>query len=905
MTTSGTILLALFAVSGACGLVYEVVWIRWLGLVTGNFSTATATVVAVFMGGMALGYWAVGRRAGALSPRRALALYAALEAAIAVLGALSPLLFRTSSPLYLALATSFSLPIARAVVAGLFLLPPAFLMGGTLPAILPAAGGGRLAGLYAANTAGAAAGPLLAAFVLMPRAGMTLAVLAAAGLNAAVAIAAFILSRRLPAGAGDDRSSAVPASPVPPWWAATLAAGCGLLALAWEVTLARLVILIVTGVSVYGLAVTLSSFLAGMAAGAWAAGAWAAGAWTAGGALRRFRLPASVTAGPAAVGLALLLPWAFSLALPLWDRIPPLLYRFWSGNPPLLLWQAVNCAVAFVLTLSVAGAFGFALPALVTAASRPRSREVGRLFGANALGAVVGAPLAGFVLMPLLGLDRTVSLLGGLSLAAAALAIAAALPRHRLPVAFAALFAIPLPFLVPAPDRRIENAGMHMRTFRFAGMEIMDAMEQAGSIVFQEDGPTARVAVRRGPNARVLVINGKSDSGTSLTDMLTMTLAAHIAVLTRGSSGDCLVIGLGAGITAGSLLRYPVRSVTAVEIEPAVYRAARMFSDVNHDALNDPRMSVVLDDARHRLLADSRTYDVIVSEPTNLYVSGMASLFTAEFYRLARSRLAPGGVFCQWVHYYEVNAEDCRMAARTFASVFPNATLWYLTGGDFFLVGSDFLQVLDLGRIRAIYMDWRIADDLKRIGIGTPEAFASRMLMGSPDLAAFAGSGRLTTDDLPVPEFTTPYRMNDLQSPTINRDLLQGHPAESPLPLARESADDRVALAERYEADGALRRSLAEYRQAARLRPSYGTAWWGIAHIMQFLKDDEGARGAVSRGLAKSPGYAPLIALVGELGRGRERDPFTDAGAPSGGAQEGGAPKADGAAGKEARGEGH
>jgi spermidine synthase len=860
MMIPGPILLALFAVSGMCGLVYEVVWTRWLGLVTGSFAHATAVAIAVFMGGMALGYIAGGRLAARLSPRRALLLYASLEAGIAALGALSPLLFRASSPVYLALAAHLPFYAIRITVAGCLLFPPAVLMGATLPAILPAAGSGRLAGLYAANTLGAAVGPLVAAFILMPRVGMTLTALTAAALNAGVSACAFLLARRTPAG--EEEAGKEPTGGGEGWAIPALAAACGLLALAWETALARLMILLVTGVSVYGLAVTLSSFLAGMSAGAGAAGA----------VLRRWgrAIPGGALA---AVAAALVFPWVASLSLPLWDRIPPLLFRFWSSNPPLWAWQSFNYGAAFLVGLGVAGAFGFALPSL---APRANPRQAGLLFGANTLGAVVGAPLAGFVLMPLLGVDRTISLLGVLSLLTGAAAAFISLPRYRLPILAGVLFCHFLPFLVPGLDRRIENAGMHMRTFRFDGMDIMDAMEEAGAIIFQEDGSTARVAVRSTRKVMVLAINGKSDSGTSIMDMLTMTLGAHIAALSRGAPGECLVIGLGAGITAGSLLRYPENAVTAVEIEPAVVRAASRFSGVTYDALRDPRLRVVLDDARHFLAVTPLRYDIIVSEPSNLYVSGMANLFTAEFYRLARSRLNPGGVFCQWVHFYEVSPEDCRRAVRTFASAFPQVTLWYLTGGDFFLVGSDFPQALDLGRLRAAYGDWRIADDLKRIGVLTPAAFASFMLMGPADAVAFGGTGNLVTDDLPVPEFTSPYRMNDLNSPTDNLAVLQSFPVRDPVPLAGGSVEDRMDLAGRYRDAGALRRSLVEFRAAARARPSPREAWLGMAQVLRLLGDDAGARGAVSRGLARSPGHLPLVALSGELGGGAQRDPFTD-----------------------------
>ena len=214
----GPALLSLFAVSGACGLVYEVVWTRWLGLVAGSFPVATATAVTVFMAGMALGYSVFGRLAEGRSPRDALRLYALLEAGIALLGALSPLLFGAGSWLYGFLAAVSPLPVARAAAAGLLLFLPAMLMGGTLPAVVVALGAGRsrrLGILYALNTGGAAAGPLIAAFLLMPAFGLAATAFTAAATNALIAAVAFRLARIFPAAA-DPLPPEAPAGPGEP-----------------------------------------------------------------------------------------------------------------------------------------------------------------------------------------------------------------------------------------------------------------------------------------------------------------------------------------------------------------------------------------------------------------------------------------------------------------------------------------------------------------------------------------------------------------------------------------------------------------------------------------------------------------------------------------------------------------
>jgi spermidine synthase len=373
-----------------------------------------------------------------------------------------------------------------------------------------------------------------------------------------------------------------------------------------------------------------------------------------------------------------------------------------------------------------------------------------------------------------------------------------------------------------------------------------------------------------------LVINGKPDSSSSLGDMKTMMLPAHITMNLRKNPQDCLLIGLGAGFTLGSILKYPVRSVTCAEIEPAVYRAAALFVPIIGRTMEDQRVTMVFDDGRHFLARQTGLFDAIICEPSNQYVAGMANLYTREFYALALSRLRPGGTFSQWMHYYGADIGDCLTAVRTFGAVFPEVALWYHPDGDFFLVGSKEPLPLDMGRLRATFRDRRISDDLARVGIRNPLEMAAHMLMDGTDVMRFAGPGTLCTDDLPSLEFTTPMMMNDPASASRNLAGFMAYHPRNPLRLAGETSRDRLSLGMAHEATGSLGRALAEYRRAARLSPGAGDCWWRLARVLNWLGKTDRARGATRNGLLVDPGSPILRGLRSELGEGAKADPLAE-----------------------------
>jgi spermidine synthase len=823
----------LFALSGMCALIYQIVWTRWLGLLLGNFATAAATVVAVYMGGMAIGNALAGRFTARLSQPSALRLYALCEAAIAVMAFLSPHILSSSSPLYPLLASGPLNGAVSALACAVLLLPPTILMGATLPALVQAmsASASRTLGpLYAVNTLGAALGPLLAAFLMVPSLGLHLTVSIASTLNALVALLAFRIARETPGPA--------PAAPVPlpgndntvfPDLATYLLAfSSGAVALGFEISLTRLMVLTITGGSVYGFAIILSAFLLGLALGAFMVRVWP---------------PAGPREAYLYYGVAMAVAWVFSLTTPFWDIIPPLLVHAWATTTSFPLVNLLNFAVITGLLLTLTTASGFALPALAGSLKNAGSPAIGRLFAFNTLGAVLGSLATGFVLLGWIGLDRTLLALGAGALLCSAAGFALAERRWRVPALALAPVLAALSLLMPRPDPGIMNAGLYYRPFIFAEkngthpVDIRDIIRRQGVIIYEKDGLAARITVRStGTGGYSFFINGKPDGSTNFGDILTHFLPAHLTSLIHGGPENALVAGLGTGNTAAGLaMQSGMKRVRVVEIEPAVLGVARYFFVSNDNLLSNRKVDIVLDDARHLLQSDPATYDIIVSEPSNLFVSGMVNLYTQEYYRLVKSRLKPGGVFCQWIHYYRMSEADLKGAIRTMLSVFPNSTYWFHGLGDSFLIGADSTAGFDPAAWSRSLSFPAVRNNLYQLGVTPPEAVWGYLAWGPHDLERFSGGARICTDDFPYLEFTTPRNVYFRSSEAKLRTTMQLFQPLEPVPLRNERLRDRVMLGDYALASGNLGRALAEYTRARELAPANREIARKLAYIRRDL----------------------------------------------------------------------
>jgi predicted membrane-bound spermidine synthase/tetratricopeptide (TPR) repeat protein len=866
------LLAALFFLSGLCGLVYEVLWARQLALVLGHTAAAQALVLAVFMAGLGLGSVLLGRLADRV--RSPLRLYGLLELGVGLLGLASPALLDGLSGLYLDLARRGVSPgFNWGLQAGLcvvVLLPPAALMGGTLPALARhlVRELGRtqavVSSFYACNSAGAALGALLAGLWLIPAFGLNWPVFGAAALNLLVGAAALALARgpASPAVPGNVREEAVSrlsAGQERALYAAVFFSGAA--ALAYEVAWTRL-LAVALGSSVYAFSLMLAAFIAGISLG---------------GALARRSLPgrlgplAGVALAQAGIALAVL------LTFPLYERLPYLHYLAGGllrrTDAAFLLFQAFQLLVCFLLMLAPTVFMGMSLPWAATAAARSLSRvgaQVGGVFGLNSLGSVLGAAAAGLVLLPALGLERLIlaCVLVNLALAAAVgwTLLTGPLRRGALLASCAAAAAWGAAG-TSGWDRLLLSAG------EFRGRVSYDARSfaeyrkkfQDQSLLFCRDDSDATITVSIEGGNIVLKTNGKPDA-SSVDDLAMEVLFAHIPLLLRPQAQDVLLVGLGSGITAGSALTHPIRRLDLVEISRGVVEAERFFQEHNGRPLADPRLALHVEDAKTFLKLTPRRYDIINSEPSNPWIAGVGNLFSADYYREARTRLKPGGLMVQWFHLYEMDDETLRLILRTFCSQFEHVALWEVPPAktDILLVGSTEPVPLDFRLMEAAIQRPAAAQDLSRIGISRLPTLLALQSASDRTVRELAGSGRINEDQFPLLEYAAPkalFRMG-MSDLVHSRDERLGVRSGQGLALARYlaargrplSREEFAELGEfQVQRHGALAVPLLEdwarrhpadsrpLRQLARLRASAGDAAGALAlaeRLLRIIPDD-------------------------------------------------------------------
>jgi spermidine synthase len=826
----------LFLLSGATSLVYESIWARQLHLIVGTSQLAIAIVLAAFMAGLALGGLLAARYASRVA--RPLIAFAALEGFVAVYALGFGFLLDPATRLYLSLgaavsADSAALVLAQFVVLGALLLPPTICMGATLPLLarFAASGGTEGAGtqvgrLYGANTIGAVVGTFLAGFLLLPQLGMAATTWCAAGGNLFVALAALALATR------SDVLPAVPASevharsdPESPRVAPLLliSALAGFASLLCEVAWFRLMTLILGG-STYSFSIMLLAFLLGIGLGGWGGG-WLADRVF--GRVGRF----GVLRGLALMQLGVAITsWAAMFA---YGELP---YQF------VLLFDKVQGSATALFSMKLAIALGIMLiPALLMGATFPYlvrllvredgqiSRPVGQVYSANTAGAIVGASLGGLLLLPALGMAGSVLAAASVNFIAAGIAMSIAAPPHlvaRRTVAFAAASLSCVGFIhwqKPPWNPLLMSAGMYQYASRLPELSrqaLHDFSVEPFDLLFYEEGPSSVVTVakNRSTGHIWLANNGKVDA-SSRGDMNTQVLVAHVAGLMGHHPEKALMIGLASGVSAGSLLLDErIQSLEIAEIEPAGVPASHFFDHINNRPLDDPRVRVRLNDARNHLMraADS-SYDLVVSEPSNPWISGVSNLFTREFFALGRRKLTAEGVWVQWVNVYNTAAIDMRSLLATFADVYPNVEVFRVGYSDLVLVGSLLPLRLSADTVdEYVASSQAIVDDLNRVGLKSAEEILSLYQFGRGRLVDFAGDVELNTDDNMRIEYSTPLTLH-AETSERNIELLE-QVAEIPYHAVRQTRLGRLAFSYAMR-DRGWRRALGTINHATMLEP--------------------------------------------------------------------------------------
>jgi len=727
--------------SGCAALVYQVVWLELLGLVIGASSVSLGVLLATFMGGMCIGSFAAAR---AIPTRHhPLRAFACLELCIGIAGLAVLAAMPAVSGMYAAIAPPGSAGIGsvalRTSIAMVCLLPPTVLMGATLPAIARTLGTDTngttgIGLLYAANLFGAVAGSLIAGFWLLRFHDVMIATFVAAALNGAVALGALVLAARWPraapsATATPVRSAAAPAgitaSPLRIYCVIALS---GLTALSAEVLWTRHLSLLL-GATVYTFSVVLAGFLLGLGIGS-ALGSAAARHLEARAALAACQLALGAAIGWAAFVASRSLPW-----WPLDVTLP---------SPPAVMLE-IDVLRVLVVVAPAALLWGASFPLALAAgaAGEPDpGRLLGRLYAANTLGAIVGALATSFVLIAWLGSARTQQ---WLIVAAALAACAARLPRSAVQVAAAAAVVVAAILLVPPLPGELVAFGRFVPT-RAAGADI----------VYMEEGIAASIAVSRQRNGALTYHNaGKAQASTYPQDMRLQRMLGHLTTLTPDNGRSYLVIGLGAGITAGAVSADPrAERVVIADLEPLTREAAgRFFAEQNFGVVDDPKVELRTDDGRHVLLTSEEKFDGITSDPFDPWVKGAAALYTREFWQLARSRLKPGGVVTVFVQLYETTEAAVKSQLATFFETFPNGAVFVNTvqgfGYDVVLLARADTVPIDIDRIEAQLRQpeyARIRDSLAAIGFRSATELFGTYAGRGQDLADWLDGAVISTD---------------------------------------------------------------------------------------------------------------------------------------------------------------
>jgi spermidine synthase len=748
-------LLAAFAASGCAALIYEIVWFQMLQMVIGSTAVSLAVLLGTYMGGMGIGSLVLPRL---VSPRRhPLRVYAWLELGIGAIGL--GVLF--GMPAIVRFYTVNAGPgfggiLLRGAVSALCLLIPTILMGATLPIIsrwleTTPQGVARMGFLYGGNTAGAVLGCLLAGFYLLRVHDVSIATFAAAAINLIAAAIGFALAVKsagpVSAGVSPKMSGGLQRT-----WPALAAIGLsGFCALGAEEIWTRLLSLMLGG-TVYTFAIILAVFLAGLGLGS-AAGA----SWT-----RRRGNPELALGACQFLLVAAIAYAAFMLfkPLPYWvigggsDTSPWL--RFLSDLvrtllavfPPALFWGA---------------SFPLALAAVVPYGPDP-GRSVGKVYAANTAGAILGAIGFNLVLIPTLGTRHSQQILIAMSALAGMLAFfpflraavkrsgptadgaAPKAPSGAVPIAAGAIVvSIILALLVPRISWELIAYGRRIPSKLGEGRPL-----------YYGEGLNSSVAVTElDDGTRNFHVSGKVEASSDPVDMRLERMLGHLPSLLHPDPKSVLIVGCGAGITAGSFVLYPsVKRIVICEIEPLIPKVvARYFGEQNYGVLDDPRVEVIYDDVRHYILTTSEKFDIITSDPIHPWIKGSAALYSLEYFEMCRSHLNPRGVITQWVPFYESTSETVKSEIATFFKVFPQGTIWSNdingAGYDVVLLGADGPMEIDVDGLqrRLERNDHELAyGSIKEVGFGTAVDLLATYAGRGPDLATWLAGAAINRD---------------------------------------------------------------------------------------------------------------------------------------------------------------
>lgn len=846
------IIYLLFFLSGLSALIYQVLWVRSFSLIFGGSHMAVTTVLAVFMGGLALGGY-LGRHLD--RKPRPLKIYGLLEIGISAAAFLLLGLLQIYPDIYVYFSQLVNnelaiLTVGRILFSIVALLLPTTLMGLTLPALASFSSrqrdkiGKHLALLYGINTFGAVAGAYSAGFVLLRHLTVTTTYGLAIGISLLVGLLSLIIDKRLSTQGEAEQTEdnrfetesapgQVDAGRIPARMILIGIGMSGFCALGYEVLWTR-VLSIVIGTTVYGYTLMLVAFLIGIASGGASYRLILKFFGQKDRKISRSILGFGLT--QITIGLLTLLVSSALRDLPNQAiRVESWLQGIY-GETGLL--QTTNFLMALVYMLLPAFFMGLAFPLagdIVATARGKVARAVGETLTYNTIGAILGASVSGFFFIYLFGIERSLQYLSLLNLGLG-LTVCASLLKPRRAAWFVppaiALLMIGLyvqPELLRIWDTKYFAIFNHNARQAFDTEEKRADIFENSEVLYYAEGITSTISVVKikGSN-QAINVNGRTVASTSKKDQQCQYTLGHLPMLLHKNPKKVWVLGMGTGMTAGATAIHPaVESVVIAELEKHVPPAARTFSAYNHNLLDNPKVKVVLNDGRNFLLTTDERYDVITADPIHPWSQGAAYLYTDEYYRLAANRLNPGGIMCQWLPIYELTPLDLQSVVKTFANNFKYVYVW-LTDYDAELIGSNDPIEIDIDALqKRLEASPEVLADLQKIDMGSAADFLSYCIMGPKASLAYGEKAPLNTDDNLFLEFSAPDSKGKAELIAINIASLSNY---------REDLSPYLTGRTLYEELGT---DPASFKQAAEL--------YDKAHLLHYQGKD------------RFPGYARLM----------------------------------------------
>ncbi len=765
------IIFSVFLLSGACALVYEVVWLKTLNVVFGVTTLATATTLAAFMAGLGLGSFYLGRAASSVT--RPLRLYGILELGIGIFAFLMPLVFMALDQfydfIYQNISTNYLLiSSVRLILSFAVLIPPTFLMGGTLPIVTKylvsdnSQLGKRLGELYFINTLGAVVGTLSAGFFLMYYFGVREAAYLAGVINLAIGLLFLRLDRKFDSSIDTTQKTKMEESRTAGAEAISkviLITICisGFCSLAYQVLWSRALVYILDNTT-HAFTTMLTAFLIGLALGSILVTRWLDKT------ARGIFILGLIEIGIAASAL---------ISIPIFMNLGATFGGTTSGELVFptdnqYLWASIRFARSMIVMIVPTILMGMTIPIatrLYGALGGVVGEAVGRVYSANTLGSVFGAFCAGLILIPAFGVYGSIIIAAVINVVLGLVLFFYAEPPREKRI-YSALF-IGVPVLCVAVWFSREPILLSSLVERQLPNEILFYKEGvAATVKVYKESESSNTGVKE---TKTISINGFPVAGTIASHIDGQKTLGNLPfLLSSVDSPRVNIIGFGAGGSAWASTLYQTSVVDLVELVPDVISGARHIPEVNHGAMDNPKVNIIYDDGRNYLNRTKKTYDIISVDATSPKSAGSGSLYSLEFYKSAAQRLSDDGIMIQWMPYHLMTEADVKMIGRTFKSVFPEATLWFsFTRHYYVMIGTKKELKINFERLQKLVADSKVQGELNEVDASDAYDVLATFLMSADGLARYVGEGPLNTDNHPLLEYDPATIYLDSDKPVI------------------------------------------------------------------------------------------------------------------------------------------